>query len=74
MWLGAVGYLTYNAGLFATPNNRALVLYVAMLGLSVWTTSYAAHPERFVGKPPQPSKLPTTAWINQPDQPEEPAR
>jgi hypothetical protein len=39
VWLGAVGYLAYNAGLFvyATPYNRAFLLYVAMLGLSVWT-------------------------------------
>ena len=39
VWLGAVGYLAYNAGLFlyATPFNQAFLLYVAMLGLSVWT-------------------------------------
>jgi putative transposase len=37
----------------------------------VLDAAYAAHPERFVRKPPQPPKLPTTTWINQPDQPEE---
>jgi len=28
--------------------------------------AYAAHPERFVRKPPQPPRLPTAAWINPP--------
>jgi len=37
----------------------------------VLDTAYATHPERFVRKPPEPPKLPTTAWINRPDQPEE---
>jgi putative transposase len=32
----------------------------------VLEVAYAAHPERFVRKPPAPPKLPTTAWINQP--------
>lgn len=40
----------------------------------VLDAAYAAHPERFVRKPPQPPKLPTTAWINRPDQPEEQAQ
>ena len=31
-------------------------------------TAYAAHPERFGNRRPQPPKLPTTAWINQPSQ------
>jgi len=35
---------------------RALVLDAA----------YAAHPERFVNKPPTPPKLPGPAWINPP--------
>ena len=39
----------------------------------VLDAAYAAHPERFVRKPPQPPKLPTTAWINQPDKPEKQA-
>jgi len=28
--------------------------------------AYDLHPERFVRKPPEPPKLPTVAWINQP--------
>ena len=28
--------------------------------------AYAAHPERFVNKPPQPPHLPTAVWINPP--------
>ena len=28
--------------------------------------AYAAHPERFVRKPPQPPALPTEVWINPP--------
>lgn len=35
----------------------------------VLDTAYRQHPERFVHRPPQPPKLPTTAWINKPDQP-----
>jgi putative transposase len=30
--------------------------------------AYAAHPERFVRRPPQPPVLPTSAWINPPRQ------
>jgi putative transposase len=30
--------------------------------------AYAAHPERFVRKPPAPPKLPGTAWINPPEE------
>jgi len=40
----------------------------------VLTGAYAAHPERFVRKPPQPPALPTSAWINQPNTTEETAR
>ncbi len=32
----------------------------------VLTTAYAAHPERFVHRPPTPRPLPTAAWINPP--------
>jgi putative transposase len=32
--------------------------------------AFAAHPERFVRKPPQPPALPTAVWINPPPQPE----
>ena len=33
---------------------------------SVLGAAYAAHPERFVRKPPAPPELPTAAWINKP--------
>ena len=32
----------------------------------VLDAAYAAHPERFVRKPPTPPTLPTVAWINEP--------
>ena len=32
--------------------------------------AYTEHPERFVRKPPAPPALPTTAWINQPQEEE----
>jgi putative transposase len=32
----------------------------------VLDAAYAAHPERFVRKPPVPPPLPTAAWINEP--------
>lgn len=32
----------------------------------VLSGAYDLHPERFVRKPPEPPKLPTVAWINQP--------
>jgi putative transposase len=39
---------------------------------TVLDAAYAANPERFVRKPPQPPKLPENAWINKPtgDHPE----
>ena len=37
----------------------------------VLDAAYAAHPDRFVRKPPEPPKIPETSWINRPDQPEE---
>lgn len=39
IWLGAAGYLLYNAVmfLFATPFNELFLLYVAMLSLAVWS-------------------------------------
>jgi putative transposase len=33
--------------------------------------AFAAHPERFVRKPPQPPQLPKAVWINQPIDPTE---
>jgi len=32
----------------------------------VLSAAYAAHPERFVRKPPEPPALPTVVWINEP--------
>jgi putative transposase len=32
----------------------------------VLAAAYAAHPERFVRKPPEPLAPPTAAWINPP--------
>jgi putative transposase len=39
---------------------------------AVLDAAYAAHPERFVGKPPQPPRLPEVVWINKPLDPLEP--
>jgi putative transposase len=39
---------------------------------AVLDAAYAAHPERFVGKPPQPPRLPEAVWINKPIDPSEP--
>ena len=36
----------------------------------VLDAAYHAHPERFVLKPPAPPKLPSTSWINQPQEKE----
>src|ERR1022692_4049533 len=38
-WLGAVGFLSYNAVMFvfATPANRLFLLYLAMLALAAWS-------------------------------------
>jgi putative transposase len=33
--------------------------------------AYAAHPERFVRKPPQPPRLPEAVWINKPIDPQQ---
>jgi putative transposase len=34
---------------------------------SVLREAYAAHPERFVRKVPEPAPLPTAVWINPPE-------
>jgi len=36
---------------------------------TVLASAYAAHPERFVRKPPEPPAVPTAAWINRPRPP-----
>jgi hypothetical protein len=33
----------------------------------VLAAAYAAHPERFVHRPPAPKPLPTAVWINPPE-------
>ena len=38
---------------------------------TILADAYAAHPERFVRRPPEPPKVPEISWINRPDQPEE---
>ena len=40
----------------------------------VLTDAYAAHPERFVRKPPDPPALPAASWINPPGDTEEAAQ
>lgn len=40
----------------------------------VLDAAHLAHPERFVRKPPEPPPLPEAAWINKPEQKEEPAQ
>jgi putative transposase len=39
---------------------------------AVLDAAYAAHRERFVGKPPQPPRPPEQVWINKPIDPTEP--
>ena len=38
---------------------------------TILLAAYAAHPERFVLKPPRPAQPPTAAWINPPPRPDE---
>jgi len=40
----------------------------------VLDAAYAAHPERFVRKPPAPPALPDVSWINKPDNTQEAAQ
>jgi putative transposase len=39
---------------------------------AVLDAAFQRHPERFVGKPPQPPRLPEQVWINRPLDPSEP--
>ncbi len=48
-------------------HGRAEQIITARAG--VLDGAYAAHPERFVRKPPQPPRLPQTVWINRPVDP-----
>jgi putative transposase len=45
---------------------------VTLARAAVLEGAYAAHPERFVGKPPQPPRLPEQVWINKTLDPSEP--
>jgi putative transposase len=49
----------------AVHHGRAAQLHQARA--QVLTAAYAAHPERFVRRPPAPELLPTAVWINPPD-------
>jgi len=40
----------------------------------VLDAAYAAHPERFVNKPPVPPLIPEAAWINKPQEPDDDAQ
>ena len=46
---------------------------VTAVRADVLTAAYTRTPERFVRKHPEPAALPTTVWINKPDQNEEQA-
>lgn len=48
----------------AVHHGHAEQLHAARAG--VLDAAFAAHPERFVRKPPVPPQLPTAAWINKP--------
>ena len=50
----------------ATDVHHGLAEVVRDKRAGVLDAAYAAHPERFVRKPPRPPELPTTSWINQP--------
>ena len=48
----------------AVHDGRASMVHHARQ--QVLSAAYAAHPERFVRKPPQPPRLPHAVWINPP--------
>jgi putative transposase len=54
-----------------TPNDvhHGLVDMRISARATVLDAAYAAHPERFVRKPPTPRRPPTTVWINPPKEP-----
>jgi putative transposase len=41
---------------------------------AILRAAYAAHPERFVSRPPQPPEIPASSWINPPQNTEAPTR
>ena len=63
IWLGTVGYLTYNAVMFcfATPFNRLFPLYVAMLSLGVFLLAGLAVHASAVGRVLAASRCPS--WV-----------
>ena len=63
IWLGTVGYLTYNSVMFcfATPFNRLFPLYVAMLSLSVFLLAGLAIHAAEAGRHLSDSRSP--GWV-----------
>jgi hypothetical protein len=63
VWIGVVGYLTYNAVMFclATPFNRLFPLYVAMLSLSIFLLAGLAVHATSVGRHLSNSRCPK--WV-----------
>jgi putative transposase len=51
-------------------HGRTDAITIARAG--VLDAAYAAHPERFVRKPPEPPRVPEQVWINKPLDPSEP--
>ena len=62
---GALAFLTYNAVLFAfaTPFNRLFLLYVALLGLAVWT--FTSNLVELLRRPVSPGRWsrPLAVWL-----------
>jgi len=68
IWVGAVGYITYNAVMFAfaTPFNRLFPLYVAMLSLSIFVLiGLAVHATKVghLGNARAPRWVAAYVWI-----------
>ena len=63
IWLGTVGYLTYNAVMFciATPFNRLFPLYVVMLSLSIFLLAGLAIHSAEAGRHLSDSRSP--GWV-----------
>lgn len=51
---------------FMTPDAMHFGRVAAANEVRSETLAAAAHPERFVRKPPTPPKIPTAVWINKP--------
>jgi putative transposase len=48
------------ASLLGRPRRVRNPLHLAV------AAAYATHPERFVGRPPEPPEIPSASWINPP--------